>query len=70
MTDITISTPAVLRSAVPAKSDQAPRHVGINFERLFTAIGDAFRLAYVIPYASTRRPLPSEAHSDGRDPRW
>ena len=71
MTDITISAPQVLHSAVATKPDQAPSRAGIILERLFTTIGDAFRLAYVAPFASTREPpLPSEAHLDGRDPRW
>ncbi len=71
MTDITFSAPGVISGEAAAKSDGTAVRARYNFTRLFTCIGDAFRLAYVAPYASNSQPLMTpEAHLDGRDPRW
>ena len=71
MTDIIASAPMALTRLCASERAREKPLARPRLEVLFKAIGEAFQLAYVAPYATARRPLAlPEAELEGRDPNW
>lgn len=69
MTDIFAKGPGTLELRVPRPRLPRPQF-GASFEKTCELVSNAFRLAYVAPYASRQPPASREAAPDGRDPNW
>jgi hypothetical protein len=73
MTDLVITTsPIAIRHADPQRLKRPRLSIGATLSAMFKTLEQAFCMAYVAPYGTSRRQTwdASGAEADGRDPRW
>lgn len=72
MTDLSTPLPIRIRRPGLPRPGLPGLAIGASLARLLSLMGDAFRLAYVTPYAGLDRPKRTAAEDDleGRDPGW
>ncbi|WP_442582296.1 hypothetical protein ACSBOB_10265 [Mesorhizobium sp. ASY16-5R] len=71
MTDIPATT-TTTRPLEPLRPDFPKPGIGASLAAICSVMGDAFKMAYVRPYATHRRRPQAVADDDlqGRDPGW
>lgn len=70
MADVSTTAP-IRRLKLPRLS--FPRlAIGATLNAIFSVMGDAFKMAYLAPYAGLRRqpPIVPDEDLEGRDPSW
>ncbi|WP_119389209.1 hypothetical protein [Taklimakanibacter lacteus] len=72
MTDLSTAAPIRIRRPGLKRPGLPGLAIGASLTGLLRLMGDAFRLAYVTPYAGPHRPKRTAAEDDleGRDPTW
>ena len=72
MTDIIITTPISLRRPSLPRLELPKLGIGHAISEISSTIMQAFEMAYVAPYATTRsKPtIAFDADLEGRDPNW
>ena len=72
MADLTATSQITIRYLDRQRPDHAGPGIGATLSALSKAMAQAFSMAYVAPYRTTRRQLSDAAYTgaDGRDPKW
>ena len=71
MTDMSTTTPTTIRRLILPRPGFPRLGIGATLTAMFGLLGDAFKMAYVDPYASHRRqPVVPDDDLEGRDPDW
>lgn len=72
MTESSASVPTTIPRPDARRPRFLGREIGASLAAIVGLLADAFRLAYVDPYAIRRRPpqIVADEDLDGRDPTW
>ena len=71
MTDISATGPITDRRTQPQRPELPRLSVGAAIGAMGRAVGQAFEMAYVAPYRTSRRPPHASTQMEnGRDPAW